>query len=167
MASRTLEESPGRSPKASLITAKQANCLHPQMLLMSWRWRKRKSATTTASLNQQWESHQLHSQLHSQLYSLLYSPLYTQLYSPLYTQLHSRRQLHPIWERWDPADLEASASQYQGPSLLASSRSSHRSRQVELTPLRAAMIGERRKLGELQEMQNQIKEEQAIDERAQ
>lgn len=155
MASRTLEESPGRSPKASLITAKQANCLHPQMLLMSWRWRKRKSATTTASLNQQWESHQLHSQLHSQLYS------------PLYTQLHSRRQLHPIWERWDPADLEASASQYQGPSLLASSRSSHRSRQVELTPLRAAMIGERRKLGELQEMQNQIKEEQAIDERAQ
>ena len=35
-----------------------------------------------------------------------------------------------------------------------SSQSSHRSQQVELTPLQAAMIGERRKLGELQETES-------------
>lgn len=39
-----------------------------------------------------------------------------------------------------------------------SSRSSCKSHQVELTPLQAAMIEERRKLGELQEIQSQIQE---------
>lgn len=48
-----------------------------------------------------------------------------------------------------------------------SSRSSCKSRQVELTPIQAAMIEERRKLGELQEIQSQIQEEQALDSRAQ
>ncbi|XP_063762499.1 titin-like [Eleginops maclovinus] len=42
-----------------------------------------------------------------------------------------------------------------------SSRSSRRSQQVELTPQQAAMVDERRKLGELQEIQRQIEEEQA------
>lgn len=44
-----------------------------------------------------------------------------------------------------------------------SSRSSCKRRQVELTPLQAAMIEERRKRGELQEIQIQIQEEQALD----
>lgn len=47
-----------------------------------------------------------------------------------------------------------------------SSHSSCKSHQVELTPIQAAMIEERRKLGELQEIQSQIQEEQALDGRA-
>ena len=61
------------------------------------------------------------------------------------------------------------ASSYPYNYASGSSRSSRKSHQVELTPLGgAAMRGhERRKLGELQEIQNKIREEQALDDRAQ
>ncbi|KAL7371006.1 hypothetical protein ABVT39_016268 [Epinephelus coioides] len=64
-----------------------------------------------------------------------------------------------------PRSKKALSSTYTYAS--GSSRNSRRSQQVELTPLQAAMIEERRKLGELQEIQSQIQEEQALDERAQ
>ena len=59
------------------------------------------------------------------------------------------------------------ASSYPYNYASGSSRSSRKSHQVELTSLQAAMIEERRKLGELQEIQNKIREEQALDDRAQ
>ncbi|XP_076135695.1 uncharacterized protein LOC143118547 [Alosa pseudoharengus] len=59
------------------------------------------------------------------------------------------------------------ASSYTYTYASRSSRSSRKSHQMELTPLQAAMIEEKRKLGELHEIQSQIQEEQALDDRAQ